>query len=118
MSSPEDEDQAEIQGTWPNVPGQRTQHADVSSSLSPRAQEAPRNSQLMVLSQGDIMVRESAHSGYQEQHEYSFIPELLRLPPGRMGCPRCIVLQTEVASLKKRLAIMESLVEKLREFCN
>ncbi|XP_055986000.1 uncharacterized protein CXorf49 homolog [Sorex fumeus] len=117
MSSREDEDKAEIQETWSNVSGQRTYHAGVSSSLNLRAQEAPRNPHVMVLSQGDIMVKESACSGYQEQREYPLIPELMHLPPGRVDCPRCIVLQTEVASLKKRLAIMESLVEKLRELC-
>nr|XP_004657088.2 uncharacterized protein CXorf49 homolog [Jaculus jaculus] len=77
-----------------------------------RAPQDPGNSQALALSQRGIIIRVSAPSGDQE------LPLPLDLDmepsPGVEGCSRCQELQKEIDGLRRRLAAMHALREKLQ----
>ncbi|XP_054977132.1 uncharacterized protein CXorf49 homolog [Sorex araneus] len=80
---------SQVQTSRPKHSGQGMRFAEGSGgSLSTRAQRAPGDSQALVLSQGDISIRQPVRSGHQEQPEYSPGPESLPQSPGGTDCPR------------------------------
>nr|XP_019603465.1 PREDICTED: uncharacterized protein CXorf49 homolog [Rhinolophus sinicus] len=100
--------------TKPGPPGVYLYRGDFSSGdFNIGAPVIPRRSQLLALSQGNVLPREPTPSGDQELLDRP--PRVERrqeLPPGAEGCPRCPVLQREVDELKEQIASMQSLTDK------
>ncbi|XP_019490597.1 PREDICTED: uncharacterized protein CXorf49 homolog, partial [Hipposideros armiger] len=101
----------------PGPPSLCMYHGEFSSGdFNTGSPPVPRRSQLLALSQGDVLPRGGpTASGDQELLDR---PSRLKRqrrqqpPPGAEGCPQCPVLQREVDELKEQLAAMQSLTDK------
>ncbi|XP_037368928.1 uncharacterized protein CXorf49 homolog [Talpa occidentalis] len=74
-----------------------------------RAPQALAISQLLVPSQGDVMLRGPTASDDQEPPDHPPRPE--RQPPAAQGCPQCVTLQKEIEELRAHLG-KQSLADK------
>ncbi|KAB0337654.1 hypothetical protein FD755_025523, partial [Muntiacus reevesi] len=98
---------------WPSSPW--VHHGEPSSTnLNIRGTQDSGNSEPVAMNKGEVRPRGPGPSGDQEPTDHS--PRLKRQPqpPGRQGCPRCLVLQREIDDLKEQLASKWYLAEKFQ----
>ncbi|XP_068818093.1 uncharacterized protein CXorf49 homolog [Capricornis sumatraensis] len=88
-------------------------HRGEPSSANPsiRGGQDSGNSEPVAMNKGEVMPRGPGPSGDQRPADRPPRPKRQQQPPGKQGCPRCVVLQREIDDLKEQLASMQYLAE-------
>ncbi|XP_043315654.1 uncharacterized protein CXorf49 homolog [Cervus canadensis] len=100
---------------WPTSPS--VPHGESGrANLNIRGTQDSGNSETVAMNKGEVRPRGPGPSGDQEPTDHP--PRLKRRqqPPGRQGCPQCLVLQKEIDDLKEQLASKRYLADKFQIF--
>ncbi|XP_065772138.1 uncharacterized protein CXorf49 homolog [Muntiacus reevesi] len=98
---------------WSSCPW--VHHGEPSSTnLIIRGTQYSGNSEPVAMNKGEVMPRGPGPSGDREPTDHPPRRKRQQQPPGRQGCPRCLVLQREIDDLKDQLASMRYLADKFQ----
>uniref|UniRef100_A0A8C6CWJ8 Uncharacterized protein n=1 Tax=Moschus moschiferus TaxID=68415 RepID=A0A8C6CWJ8_MOSMO len=89
---------------WPSLP--RVHRGEPSSiNIKIRGAQASGNLEPVAMKKGEGMPRGPGPSGDQKPTDHPPRPKRQQQPPGRQGCPGCLVLQREIDELKEKLGM-------------
>ncbi|XP_065772140.1 uncharacterized protein CXorf49 homolog [Muntiacus reevesi] len=102
---------------WPSSPW--VHHGEPrGANINFRGAEDSGNSEPMAMNKGEVMNRGLAPQvsvlGDREPTDHPPRRKRQQQPPGRQGCPRCLVLQREIDDLKDQLASMQYLADNFQ----
>ncbi|KAM9667797.1 uncharacterized protein CXorf49 homolog isoform 1-T1 [Dama dama] len=98
---------------WSSCP--LVHHGEPSgTNLNIRGTQDSGNSEPVAMNKGEVRPRGPGPSGDQEPTDHPPRLKSQPQPPGRQGCPRCLVLQREIDDLKEQLASKWYLADKFQ----